>query len=77
MYYRLKLYYYTLGTFEPIEEQTLCSKEHIQSTIRKFSKKHISPAHLQTFFRNTLYSISDNRLQIRLGITPSHKNKKV
>lgn len=38
MYYRLKLYYYTLGTFEPTEEQTLCSKEHIQNTIRKFSK---------------------------------------
>ena len=38
MYYHLKLYYNTLGTFEPIEEQNLCSKEHIQSTIRKFSK---------------------------------------
>ena len=44
MYYRLKLYYYTLGTFEPTEEQTLCSKEHIQNTIRKFSKKTHIPS---------------------------------
>ena len=67
MYYRLKLYYNTLGTFEPIGELTICSKGHIQSTIRKFSKKHISPAPLQTFSRNTLYSISDNRLETWLG----------
>ena len=38
MYYRLKLYYNTLGTFEPICKQPICPKEHIQSTIRKFSK---------------------------------------
>ena len=38
MYYRLKLYYYTLGTFEPIEEQNLCSKGHIQSAIQNFQK---------------------------------------
>ncbi len=38
MYYRLKLYYNTLGTFEPIGELTICSKGHIQSTIRNFSK---------------------------------------
>jgi hypothetical protein len=56
MYYRLKLYYNTLGTFEPIGELTICSKGHIQSTIRKFSKKHISPAPLQTFSLNTFYS---------------------
>ena len=56
MYYRLKLYYNTPGTFEPIEEQNLCSKEHFQSAIRKFSKKHISLAHLQTFSPNILYS---------------------
>ena len=49
MYYRLKLYYNTLGTFEPIGELTFCSKEHIQSTIRKFSKKHISPALFKPF----------------------------
>ena len=61
MYYRLKLYYYTLGTFEPIEEQNLCSKEHFQSAIRKFSKKHISPALFKPFLEtpSTLKVIID------------------
>jgi hypothetical protein len=48
MYYRLKLYYNTLGTFEPIGELTICSKGHIQSTIRKFSKKN---TYLQLLFK--------------------------
>ena len=48
MYYRLKLYYNTLGTFEPICEQTIFPKEHIQSTIRKFSEKN---SYLQPIFK--------------------------
>ena len=62
MYYRLKLYYNTLGTFEPIGELTICSKGHIQSTIRKFSKKtHISNSSSNLFFEtpSTLKVIID------------------
>ena len=55
MYYRLKLYYNTLGTFEPIGELTICSKGHIQSTIRKFSKKtHISSSSSNLFLKHPL-----------------------
>ena len=49
MYYRLKLYYNTLCTFEPIGELTFCSKEHIQSTIRKFSKETHIPSPFKPF----------------------------
>ena len=35
MYYRLKLYYNTLGTFEQIDVQAICSNVHLTSTIRQ------------------------------------------
>ena len=53
MYYRLKLYYNTLGTFEPIEEQNLCPKEHIQSVTRKFSEINSYPQFLFKPFPKT------------------------
>ena len=64
MYYHLKLYYNTLGTFEPIEEQNLCSKEHIQSAIRKFSKNTYPQPIFKPFLKtpSTLKVIIDYKL---------------
>ena len=65
MYYRLKLYYNTLGTFEPIGELTICSKGHIQSTIRKFSKN----TYLQLLFKPFLETPST--LKVIIDYKPS------
>ena len=47
-----------------------------KAQFENFQKKLISPAIFQTFSRNTIYSISDNRLETRLGITLSHNEIK-
>ena len=62
MYYRLKLYIILLVHLSRYANNPFAQKSISKTQFENFQKQLISPAHLQTFSSNILYSKSDNRL---------------